>query len=105
MRTATTTVGARPGISWPSNLTDGTARAEASNSLTASAIRTWGAMTTQKAASTGLATTTDSHYGGLEALMVTSGTTSGNFQITLASETAATNVTMVAGSFIMYREI
>ena len=105
LRTATATVGARPGIAWPSNLTDGTARVEASTSLTAAVIRSWGVKTTQNAACTALATTTDSHYGGLEALIVTSGTTSGNFQITLASETAGTNVTMRAGSFLMYREI
>jgi hypothetical protein len=105
LRTATATVGARPGISWPSNLTDATARMEASSSLTASIIRSWGARTTQNAASTGLATTADSHYGGVAALLVTSGTTSGNFQITLASETALTNVVMKAGSFFMYREL
>jgi hypothetical protein len=37
--------------------------------------------------------------------MITSGTTSGTFQITLASETAGTNVTMKAGSVLMYREL
>jgi hypothetical protein len=105
LRTATATVGARPGIAWPANITDATARVEASASLTTSIIRSWGARTTQNAASTGLATTADSHYGGLEALLVTSGTTSGNFQITLASETAGTNVTLKAGSFLMYRTI
>jgi hypothetical protein len=105
LRTATATVGARPGIAWPSNLTDGTARVEASNALTTSALRSWGAKTTQNAASTGLATTADSHYGGIEALIITSGTTSGDFQITLASETAGTNVQMKSGSFIMYREL
>ena len=105
LRTATAAVGARPGISWPSNLTDGTARMEASTSLTASVIRHWGAKTTQNATATAQATTSDSHYGGLEALIVTSGTTSGDFQITLASETAGTAVTMKSGSFIMYREL
>jgi hypothetical protein len=105
LRTATATVGARPGIAWPSNLTDGTARVEASNALTTSALRSWGAKTTQNAASTGLATTADSHYGGIEALIITSGTTSGDFQITLASETAGTNVQIKSGSFIMYREL
>lgn len=105
LRTATATVGARPGIAWPANLTDATARAEAATSLTASAIRSWGARTTQNAASTGLATTTDSHYGGVEALMVTGATTSGDFQITLASESAGTNVSIKSGSFIAYREL
>ena len=105
LRTATATVGARPGIAWPSGLTDATARIEAANSLTGSAIRTFGAQTTQAAASTGLATTTHSHYGGLEALLVVGASPSGNFQITLASETAGTNVVLKAGSFFMYREI
>lgn len=105
LRTATATVGARPGIAWPTGLTDGTARVEASNALTTSAIRSWGARTTQNAASTGLATTTDSHHANLEALLIVGASPSGNFQITLASETAATNVTMKAGSFIAYREI
>lgn len=105
LRTATATVGARPGVTFPSNLTDATLRMEASNSLTASAIQLFGARTTKNAASTGLATTTDSHWGSLDGIMITSGTTSGNLQITLASETAGTNVTMKAGSILMYREL
>ncbi len=105
LRTATTTVGARPGVSWPSNITDSIMRMEAANSLTSSAVRTWGAQTTQNATSTGLATTTHSHWGSLDGIMITSPTVSGNFQITLASETAGTNVTMKAGSVLMYREI
>lgn len=105
LRTATATTGARPGVSWPANLTDSTMRMEAANSLTVSALRTWGARSTQNAASTGLATTADSHWGSLDGIMITSGTTSGNFQIILASETAGTNVTMKAGSILMYREL
>jgi hypothetical protein len=105
LRTATATIGARPGISWPSGLTDAIARLEAANSLTAGAYQLFGARTTKNAASTGLATTTDSHYGDLEAMIIVGASPSGDFQITLATETAATNVTMKAGSFIAYREI
>jgi len=105
LRTATTTVGARPGIAWPTGLTDGTARVEASSSLTASTIRSWGAKTGANSASTGLATTADSHFGNIEALLIAGAGVSGNFQITLASETAGTTVTMKAGSFFMYREL
>jgi len=92
LRTATATVGARPGVAWPANLTDATMRMEAANSLTVSALRSWG-------------TTADSHWGSLDGIMITSGTTSGNFQITLATETAGTNVTIKAGSILMYREL
>lgn len=105
LRTSTATVGARPGISWPSNLVDATMRMEASNSLTANATRTWGARTTQNAASTGLATTADSHWGTMDGIIITASNVSGNFQITIASETAGTNVTMKAGSILMYREL
>lgn len=44
-------------------------------------------------------------YGPVPWRRPVSGTTSGNFQITLASETAGTNVTLRAGSFFMYGEI
>ena len=105
LRTATATVGARPGVAWPSNITDSIMRMEASNSLTASALQLFGAMTTKNAASTGLATTTGSHWGSLDGIMITSGTVSGNFQIALATETAGTNVTIKGASIIMYREL
>jgi hypothetical protein len=105
LRTATATVGARPGVAWPTNITDATIRVEAANSLTASALQLFGAITTKNAASTGLATTTNSHWGSLDGIMITGPSVSGNFQITLASETAATNVIMKAGSILMYREL
>jgi hypothetical protein len=104
LRTATATVGARPGIAWPT-VADGGAWIDVPNSVTAAAMRIWGARNTQNAASTGLADTTSSHYAKLEALIVAGATPSGNFQITLASETAGTTVTMRAGSYIMFREI
>lgn len=105
LRTATATIGARPGVAWPSNLVDAIMRMEASNSLTASAIRTWGSRSTQNAASTGLATTTNSHWSSLDGIIITASNVSGNLQITLASETAGTNVTIKAGSILMYREL
>jgi hypothetical protein len=105
LRTATATVGARPGVAWPSNITDSIMRMEAANSLTASGLQLFGARTTKNAASTRLATTADSHWGSLDGIMITLGTVSGNFQITLATETAGTNVIMKAGSILMYREL
>lgn len=105
LRTATATVGARPGIAWPAGLTDGGAWVDAPNSATAAAMQIWGTIATANAASTGLANTTASHYARLEAMLIVGASPSGNFQVTLASETAATNVTMKAGSYIMYREI
>lgn len=104
LRTATATVGARPGVAWPT-VADGGAWIDAPNSVTAAAMRIFGARSTQNAASTGLADTTNSHYSRLEGIVVSGATPSGNFQITLASETAGTNVSLRAGSYIMFREL
>lgn len=105
LRTATTTTGARPGMSWPSGTTDGASRIVASNSATASAFGNRGTGATFNAASTGLPNTTESWPATLWATVVTGGSPSGNVQVTLASETAAVNVTMRRGSWIRYRTI
>jgi hypothetical protein len=58
-----------------------------------------------KAASTGVPNTTQSWPGFISGEVETNGSPSGAVQVTLASETAGTNVTMKAGSFLRYREI
>lgn len=105
MRTATATTGPRPGIAWPTGLDDGASYIFAPSSNTASVQRWQGAKTTQNAASTGLPTTVDSYLADVRAYFITGASPSGAFQITLASETAAVNVTIKAGSFIRYREV
>jgi len=104
LRTATATVGARPGFSWPT-VSDGGGWMQAPNSATAYAMRSWGARTTQNAASTGLPTTADSHLAIGGAYLVAGASPSGSLGVTLASETSGTVVTMKAGSVLMYREI
>lgn len=105
LRTATATVGARPGISWPTGLSDSGAWLQAPNSATAYAQRSWGAASTASAASTGLPDTTNSHLAIGGAYFITDGSPSGTFGLTLASETGGTSVTMRAGSILMYRTI
>lgn len=105
LRTAAATTGPRPGISWPSGLTDGASEVFAPNSNTAFASRLQGALTTQNAASTGLPTTTDSYLATGTAYFITGASPSGSFRVTLASEVAASAVTVRAGSFMRYREI
>lgn len=104
LRTATATVGPRPGFSWPT-VADGGAWLQAPNSATAYAMRSWGPRTTQNALSTGVPDTTSSHMAIGGALIDAGPTPSGSFGVTLASETAGTVVTMRAGSVLMYREI
>ena len=103
LRTATATVGPRPGFIWPTGLIDGGGYLQVPNSATAVAMRTWGALNTQNAASTGIPTTTDSSLAMGTAYILVGPSPSGNFQITLASETAGTAVTARAGSFLRYR--
>lgn len=105
LRTAAATTGPRPGIAWPSGLTDGASWIGAPNSNTAFASRIQGALTTQNAASTGLPTTTDSYLASGTAYFITGASPSGSFQVTLASEVGASAVTVRAGSFLRYREI
>lgn len=105
LRTATATVGPRPGFSWPTGTTDGGAYLQVPNSATAFGFRSWGARTTQNAASTGVPDTTNSHLATGEAVIIMGASPSGTFGVTLASETAGTVVTMKAGSFLLYREI
>lgn len=104
LQTATATAGARPGVAWPTGYSDGAAVTSAPNSLTAMALQ-FGtpAAGTANAASTGLPVVNRSYLGQMSAVLIMGGSPSGNFQITLASETGAVNVTMKAGSFIRYR--
>jgi hypothetical protein len=105
LRTATATVGARPGFAWPGGLNDSGGVLMAPNSATAFAFRSFGAAATQNAASTGLPTTTNSHMSVGWAMLRMGASPTGTFQITLASETGGTSVTVRAGSFIRYRSI
>lgn len=101
LRTATATVGPRPGLTLPTGLSDISYRIFSPNSATA--VQTLNGNTNTFNASTGVPNTTTSWLASLECLLITGASPSGNFQITLQTETAATNVTMRAGSMFMYR--
>jgi hypothetical protein len=106
LRTATATVGPRPGANFPTGMSDFGCYFQAPNSAVANAFRNWGPSTAnQNAASTGLADTSSSWLAIGEAYVVTGASPSGNFQVTLASETAGTTVYCKIDSFLMYREI
>lgn len=98
--------GPRPGINWPSGLTRQGALMFAPTSATAQVQRVWGPTTAnQNAASTGLPDTSNCYLSTFEALIVVGASPSGNFQVTLCSETSGTAVELAAGSYLMYREI
>lgn len=105
IKTASILVGARPGIAWPSGMDWNIGRIEAPSSITTSAVRFFGGEATGNAPSLGLPDTTNEWWSGLDASFDTGASPSGTFQVTLASSLALTNVTMLAGSWIAYREI
>lgn len=104
LQTATNTVGARPGIAWPAGYSDGASYTQAPNTATAVAMQNGSPVTgTANAASTGLPVANRSYFAEMHAILIMGGAPSGTFQITIASETGGTNVTMRARSFIRYR--
>lgn len=106
MRTATATVGARPGCAWPSaGVTDGVAEIRASSSATAQVLAHGNSAAAVLNANTGLATTTGSFSAVIAATLVMGASPSGTFKLQLASETAGTTVTLKAGSWMRYRSI
>ena len=103
---AATTTGAQIGVGWPTGIVaPSAAHLGSPSSVTALTLRNVSRGTTAAALATGSVSTTLEAMGKLEAVLTTGGSPSGTFRITLDSEVAASLVTMVAGSFIRYREI
>lgn len=103
-RTATATVGPRPGCSWPTGCTDGVVTIQQTSSATANVFANGNISAAVLIPVGGVPTTTGSWPAFLWGQFTTGLTPSGNFQIQLASETAGTQVTIKAGSFLRYRE-
>lgn len=105
LRTATTTVGPRPGVSWPTGLTDGAVQFFTPSSATAN-LQTNGTIAGPVLVAVGgLPVVASSYLGTMAGMIVAGATPSGAVRVQLASETAGTVVTMRAGSYIRYREI
>lgn len=104
LRTATATVGPRPGCAWPTGLSDGTITFWTTSSATAQLVTNGNISAAVLVAVGGLPTNTLSYPGQVQGNLTAGATPSGTFKIQLASETAGTNVIMKAGSFIKYRE-
>jgi hypothetical protein len=105
VRTATATVGPRPGIAWATGLSDGVAFIQQTSSATANVFANGNITATVLAPVGGVPTTTGSWPALIEGQAMSGGTPSGNIRVQLASETAGTTVTMKAGSFLKYRTV
>lgn len=103
-RTATATVGPRPGIAWPSGAgSDGAAEIVQPSSATAALLAYGNNAAAMLAAVGGLPTTTGSFLAAIKGVLVAGTAPSGSLKVQLASETAGTNVTFKAGSLLKWR--
>jgi len=104
-RTATATVGPRPGCAWPTGLTDGVACVEITSAAATKVFQNGNITASVLAPVGGLPTTTGSWPSIIYGVFVSGVSPSGNFRLQLASETNGTQVQAIAGSFLRYREI
>lgn len=96
----------RPGISWPSSITTNGATLFSPNSSTSLVLRNWDGSTTQNTGATDIPSADVDCLSFGFAMLVTGGSTTGNFQITLASDAVSVDlVQMTAGSFFRYKTI
>ncbi len=105
LRTATATVGPRPGLAWPTGTTDGVARIYMPSSATAQTIVFGNVNAALLAAVGGLPNTTQSWPSSINGTVIAGASPVGNLRLQMASETGGTNVTVMTGSFLKYRSI
>lgn len=104
-RTATATVGPRAGLAWPTGGSDGAASIYTPSSGTAETMVHGNINAALLAAVGGLPNTTLSYGAKVLGIFRAGASPSGTVRLQLASETAGTNVTIKAGSFLKYRTI
>ena len=105
LRTATATVGPRPGLAWPTGGTDGVARIDTPSSATALTTVLGNTASPLLAAVGGLPNTTASWPAYIAGTFRAGAVPLGTIKLQMASETAGTTVTVKAGSFLKYRTI
>lgn len=104
-RTATATTGPRPGVAWPTGLTDGIAYIQQTSAAGTVVMQNGNFNASVLAPIGGLPNTTQSWPALIQATFIAGGSPSGTFKLRLASETAGTNVTVQIGSWMRYRSI
>lgn len=104
MRTASNAIGPRPGNSWPTGCTDGVVSWDETAS-TGTSVLAFGNINASVTDATSGLPDGNSWPARFKATLIMGASPSGDFQITLLSETAGTNVTMKAGSWFKYREM
>jgi hypothetical protein len=103
VRTATATVGPRPGVAWPTGMSDGAVAIQQTSSATANVFANGNISAAVLAPVGGLPTTTGSWPAFVWGAVSAGASPSGTVKVQLASETAGTTVTIKAGSYLRYR--
>ena len=103
-RTATTTVGPRPGIAWPTpTQVDGVGFIQQTSAAGTNVLQNGHIAAATLAPVGGLPDTTNSWPAIMRGIFITGATVTLGLRLQLASETAGTNVTVKAGSYLKYR--
>lgn len=104
LRAATATVNPRVGLAWATGLTDGVARIAESQAATGAPLFASGNPNASLLVAVGgLPNTTQSWPATIHGMILAGASPSGTVRIQLATETAATNVTIKAGSILKYK--
>lgn len=99
------TVNPRVGFAWPTGMTDGVVSIHESQSATAEIQAHGNPNAAVLIAVGGLANNTQSWPARLVGMAVAGASPSGNLRLQLASESAGTSVSIIAGSFLRYRTV
>lgn len=106
LQAASITTGARPGVAWPSaGVLQTIARIESPNSATAAAVRFAGGAASANVAATGIPVANQSAFGQIQGTLATGAVVTGSVVITIASEIAASEVRLMANSWLRWRTI
>lgn len=105
LRTATATVNPRVGLAWPTGMTDGVASIEEAQTAATSLPAKGNINAALLVAVGGLPNTNQSWPCSVWGIAIATASPSGQVRLQLASETAGTNVTVKAGSYLKYRTI
>lgn len=105
VRTAAAATGPRPGVAWATGMADGVVFIQQTSSATANVFANGNINAAVLAPVGGLPNATQSWPALVEGMVIAGASPSGTVRLQLASESAGTIVTAIAGSFLKYRTI
>jgi hypothetical protein len=105
LQTTVTTTGPRPGVAWPTGLTDGTVMVNVASTAVARVLANGNTTAEVVANNTGLPVINASYPASIVGTVIAGASPSGSVRLRLRSEVAASAVRAKAGSWLKYRVI